>query len=60
MLREIPDLANRLFNLLNELEHHVAPADLTGKRLLHEANQRVREILDAAEQVPADSANDNR
>jgi hypothetical protein len=50
MLQEIPELTNRLFNLLHELEHHLAPADLTGKRLLYEAHQRLKEISDAAEQ----------
>jgi hypothetical protein len=49
MHREITQLANRLFNLLNELEQHVAPADVTGKRLLYEAHQRLKEISAAAE-----------
>lgn len=49
MHNEIVTLANRLFNLLNEMEQHVAPADLTGKRLIYEAHQRLREITTAAE-----------
>jgi hypothetical protein len=48
---EIATLANRLFNLLNELEQHVPPADLTGKRLIYEAHQRLKEIADCAEQT---------
>jgi chemotaxis regulatin CheY-phosphate phosphatase CheZ len=51
MHKEIATLANRLFNLLNELEQHVPPADLTGKRLIYEAHQRLKEIADRAEQT---------
>jgi hypothetical protein len=50
MHKEIATLANRLFNVLNELEQHVPPADLRGKRLIYEAHQRLKEIPDCAEQ----------
>jgi hypothetical protein len=49
MYPDIVKPANQLINVLHQLEQHVAPADLTGKRLLHEANAHIREIISAAE-----------
>jgi hypothetical protein len=46
---DIVKLANQLINVLHQLEQHVAPADLNGKRLLHEANAHIREITSAVE-----------
>jgi hypothetical protein len=49
--QDIVKLTNQLFNVLHQLEQHVAPADLTGKRLIHEAHERLQEISGAAQQT---------
>jgi hypothetical protein len=43
---------NALFNVLHALEQHVAPADLTAKRLLHEARERLQAIEKIAQRGP--------
>jgi hypothetical protein len=51
MNAEILKLCNQLYNVLHELDQHVAPADLTGKRLIYEAHQRLKAISAEAEQT---------
>ena len=54
-----PDLlrsCDELFNILHNLEFHVAPADVTGKRLLAVARDRLKAISSAAEQAGASTA----
>jgi hypothetical protein len=50
MNAEILKLCNQLFNVLHALDQHVAPADLSGKRLLYEAQDRLKAIATEAEQ----------
>jgi hypothetical protein len=52
--RDILRSCNELSNILRNLELHVAPADLTAKRLLAVARDRLTAISSAAEQdLPA-------
>jgi hypothetical protein len=51
MHKEIVRLAHELYELLLELETHVADADPKGKRLLYEAKQKLKEIAKSAEQL---------
>jgi hypothetical protein len=47
--RDIVRSCNELFNILHTLELHVAPADVTGKRLLAVARDRLTSISSAAQ-----------
>jgi hypothetical protein len=48
MHTDIQQLVNELINVLHSLEQHVAPADSTGKRLLHQAHQMLFDLTTAA------------
>jgi hypothetical protein len=50
--RDILRSCNELSNILHSLELHIAPADLTGKRLLAVARDRLTAISSAAEHDP--------
>jgi len=52
MNTDITKLCNQLYNVLHELDLHVAPADATGKRLVHEAHVILRAISATAQQSP--------
>jgi hypothetical protein len=49
MEEELQPLINELINIVHTLDQHVAPADMTGKRLLHQAHQRLALVTAALE-----------